>query len=259
MRRLLAAVPLGLVGVLAVEGYLAATAEYLPVPDYVVEATVGSGGGSPVERVELVVLGDSTVAGIGSPSAEDSLAVLVADRVAAQAGRAVHVIGYGVSGALTEDVRTDQLPKLVDGSVDVLLIVIGSNDATHVTPPWAMASHTRELLLAARDAVGPDSAVVLGGIPQFTTVPALGQPLRWAVGRYAGLLRERQRSVAADLGVPFVDIAALASPRFVGVPDAMSSDGFHPAPTGYGFWADALAPAVAGAIAAEGQPPSASR
>jgi lysophospholipase L1-like esterase len=28
------------------------------------------------------------------------------------------------------------------------------------------------------------------------------------------------------------------------VPEATSSDGFHPSPIGYGFWADAIAPAI---------------
>lgn len=35
---------------------------------------------------------------------------------------------------------------------------------------------------------------------------------------------------------------------FFGVPNAMSCDGFHPGPIGYGFWADALAADVAAAV-----------
>jgi lysophospholipase L1-like esterase len=49
--------------------------------------------------------------------------------------------------------------------------------------------------------------------------------------------------------VVFVDLAEQASPRFLGVPEATSPDGFHPSPVGYGFWADALAPAVVEALA----------
>ncbi|MBA3586444.1 MAG: SGNH/GDSL hydrolase family protein, partial [Chloroflexi bacterium] len=40
------------------------------------------------------------------------------------------------------------------------------------------------------------------------------------------------------------------SPRFEGRPEATSSDGFHPSPIGYGFWADAIAPAVVAAFEA---------
>jgi lysophospholipase L1-like esterase len=69
------------------------------------------------------------------------------------------------------------------------------------------------------------------------------------VDRYSGVLRGEQRAAAAGRrGVWFVDLAADASPRFEGVPDATSSDGFHPSPIGYGFWADAIAPAVVDAL-----------
>ncbi|MBA2578251.1 MAG: SGNH/GDSL hydrolase family protein [Euzebyaceae bacterium] len=243
-----AAVPAALVAVLGVEAYLTATAEYLPGdPGYVVEATVEPEGvPADAEPLRLVVLGDSTVAGVGSPTAADSVAVLVADRVAQELDRPVTVVGHGVSGARTATVLTEQVSLLDTARADVVLLVIGSNDVTHVTRPGDLRRQTEALIRAAREASG--APVVLGGIPQFRTVPALAQPLRWVVGRYAVPLREVQRSVAAELDAPFVDIAALASPRFVGLPESMSSDGFHPSPLGYGFWADALAPAVADAV-----------
>jgi lysophospholipase L1-like esterase len=198
--------------------------------------------------VELVVLGDSTVAGIGSPLAAQSLAVLVADRVASQLGRQVHVVAKGASGARTATVLARQVPLLDDSRPDVVLIVVGSNDVTHATAPWTMRHQTAALVEAARRT--GHAPVVIGGIPQFRTVPALLQPLRWVTDRYANVLREVQRKAVARAGAAYVDIAALASPRFIGRPESMASDGFHPSPVGYGFWADALAPAVVEAVSA---------
>ena len=87
--------------------------------------------------------------------------------------------------------------------------------------------------------------VVFGGTPRFYGVGAFLQPLRAIVDGYAAVLRDDLQDVAARYpDLRFVDIAELASPRFLGVPDAMSSDEFHPSTIGYGFWADALAPAV---------------
>lgn len=226
--------------VLAVEAYLAVTAEYLPTaPALVIEERVAPAGGGTGAPVRLAVLGDSTAAGVGSPGVATSLPVLVAERVAAQLGRPVEVVGRGVSGARTSDVTLRQAPRLERGAFDVVLVVIGSNDATHATPWWELDEQTTAMARAVRSAAG--APVILGGVPEFTTVPALAQPLRWVVGRYAAVVRAAQRRVD---GVTFVDIAAEASPRFLGVPESMSSDGFHPSPVGYGFWADALAPAV---------------
>ena len=246
---LLLGAPLVFLGVLGVQAVLAARAEYLPDdPGYLIEATVVPGAGGAGEPLRLVMLGDSTVAGVGSPRLEQSLPVLVAQRVSDILGRPVEVRGLGVSGARTDTVRTEQLPRLTDAGVDAIVIVVGSNDVTHLTSPEAITERTRRTLRAARDAA-PGAVVVLGGIPLFGSADALSQPLRWVVDRYADVLRPRQRAAARSVdGVTYVDIATEASPRFAGVPEAMSSDGFHPAPVGYGFWADALARGVVEAL-----------
>jgi lysophospholipase L1-like esterase len=242
----LAGIPLMFLAVLGAEAYIATTATYLPGdPGYLIQATVGpaSAGRPPLQ---LVILGDSTAAGVGSPTLEQSLAVLVADRVSERIRRPVHVVSKGISGARTATVLERQVRLLEAANPDVVLIVVGSNDVTHTTAPWTMRRQTTALIEAARR-VGR-APVVIGGIPQFRTVPALLQPLRWVTGRYASILREVQRRATTQAGAVYVDIAALASPRFLGLPESMSSDGYHPSPIGYGFWADALAPAVAAAV-----------
>jgi len=235
--------PLTLLAILAVEAYFAAANEYLPTdPGYVVEATVSASTGGTDPTLNLVILGDSTVAGVGSPTSAESLAVLIAERVADQLDRSVHVLGLGMSGARTATVREKQAPLLREHNPDIVLIVVGSNDVTHLTSPWLLDNQTKALVEAVHKVA--DAPVVVGGIPQFRTVPALAQPLRWVVGRYASVLREVQRQAVAKTGATYVDIAAEASPRFLGKPESMSSDGYHPSPLGYSFWADALAPAI---------------
>ena len=248
MWRVAVALVVAFVALLGIEAAIATRREYAPDdPGYLVEGRAQpSAAGENANPLRMVMLGDSTVAGLGSPTAKESLALLTAQRVADQLGRSVDVRGLGVSGARTVDVRDEQLPQLVRGDTDVVVIVIGSNDVTHLTPPWRFDDLTRSMLASARESGVP---VVLGGIPLFGGATALAQPLRWVVDRNAALLRGVQRRAAAHVeGVTFVNIATEASPRFDGVPEAMSPDGFHPAPTGYGFWADALAPAVAGAV-----------
>lgn len=216
---------------------------YLVDVPFTVDRTVGAAGGDRAP-LELRVLGDSTAAGVGTDSAADALPSLIAERVAWRLGRPVHVIGLGASGARTADVTRTQLGVVRDA--DVVVLVVGSNDVIHATTPGRMRDRTGELLDAAS---ALDVPVVLGGIPRFYGVGAFMQPLRAIVDGYAAVLRDVQEDVAATRpDVRFVDIAALASPRFLGVPGAMSGDEFHPSTVGYGFWADALAPAVVGAV-----------
>lgn len=234
------------IALIAAELYLLSRREYLPTdPGYVIDArsepmTPGEG-----EPVRIAVLGDSTVAGVGSPTAAESLPVLIAQRLADRMGVPVDVVGFGVSGARSADVA-DQLAQVGSG-FDGVVVVIGSNDATHVTP-WPDVRRQTEVAL--RQAAGRDVAVVLAGTPRFSGTQIIPEPLRTAVDRYSGVLRGEQRAaVAAVPGTQFVDIAAEASPRFAGRPEATSADGFHPSPIGYGFWADAIVPTLAEALA----------
>lgn len=227
--------------VLVLGEILAARARtYLVTVDFTVDEVVGPVDGGPV--LELRVLGDSTAAGVGTTSESDSVPVLLARRVAEALDRPVHVVGLGVSGARTDDVRREQLPALADGDADVVVILVGSNDVIHATSPGQMRERTSAMLTEARALGAP---IVVGGIPRFNGVRAFARPLRDIVDGYARVLRDEQRAVVEQVaGADFVDIAADASPRFVGRPESMSSDLFHPSTVGYGFWADALAPAV---------------
>ena len=242
-----------LAGLIATQVILLSRRAYLPMdPGFIVDERVGTGLGN---SVRLAVLGDSTVAGVGSPTASQALPMLIGQRVAAAIERPVHVIGLGVSGARTATVA-EQLGRLSDlERVDAIVIVIGSNDSTHVTRWPQFRRETDRMLGRAAELA---EAVVLAGTPRFKGNRIIPEPLRTMLDAYSGLLRQQQRSaVEGQARTHFVDLAADASPRFVGVPDATSVDGFHPSPIGYGFWADALAPAVIDALAAEGPPASA--
>jgi len=250
IRRVLVVLGLALVGVaglIGVELFMLSRREYLPSdPGYRIDASVEpSSGSSEPPAVRLAVLGDSTVAGVGSPTELESLPVRVAQRVADAVGRPVEVVGFGISGARTSTLTTEQLP--LEGQFDVMVLVIGSNDATHATPWPDLRRQTVEMLDRATES---GATVILAGTPRFNGTEIIPEPLRTMVDRYSGILRDEQRAAAAGFrSVRFVDLAADASPRFEGRPDATSADGFHPSPIGYGFWADAISPVVAEALA----------
>ena len=248
MGRLVAATGLllgALAGLLVTQVVLLSRRTYLPMdPGYTIDARVGPAGAVPLR---LAVLGDSTVAGVGSSTAGESLPALVGARVAAALGRPVHVIGLGVSGARAATVGEQLLRLAQTGPADAVVIVIGSNDSTHATPWPAFRRDTNRMLARA---AGLSPVVVLAGTPRFKGNRIIPEPLRTMLDWYSGLLREQQRAAVARVpSARFVDLAADASPRFSGVPAATSVDGFHPSPVGYGFWADALAPAVVDAVA----------
>jgi lysophospholipase L1-like esterase len=231
------AVVVGLLAVLAGELQYARGREYARDPDYTLDRTFPGEG----PTIELAVVGDSTVAGLGAATLDDTLPIQVGLELAAQTGRAVHVRGYGVSGATTQDVVDRQLPD-IPTDFDIMVFEIGSNDIVHTTKLPVVERQTHRLLEAgARHA----SLVVLGSAGRLDT-PNFKRPLRDLVVWRATQVRARQKAVARKLGVGFVEIGAdpVAS-DFNATKGAVSDDRFHPAGPGYAVWAHALAAAAA--------------
>lgn len=205
-------------------------------------------------RLRLVVLGDSTTAGVGVDRPEDSLPHRLAVRLAEAEGRAVHVVSYGWAGARVADLVRQQLPRalqplrpterepFLDGA-DVVAVVIGSNDATHRTAPGRFRADLRATLSGIR-AAAPSARIVLAGIPAFRGALPGVEPLIFLADQYARLLRPIGRSEAARVGAAYADLAAELPERLRGRKDIFSPDRFHPSAVGYAAWADVIADAL---------------
>lgn len=229
--------------------------EFLPGhPGFFVNHVVGTATPS-LPALRMVVLGDSTTAGVGVERVEDSLPHLVADRIARSERRAVHVVSYGWSGARAADLVGDQLPRALRPlrasssepflpGADVVIIVIGANDATHNTSPTRYRAALRAALEQVR-AAAPAASVVLAGIPTFRGALRSVEPLMLIADVYARLLRPISRGEASRVGAAFADLAREVPRRRRPGVDLLARDRFHPSRAGYEIWADVIAEAHA--------------
>jgi lysophospholipase L1-like esterase len=232
----LLALPLGLAALVAVEVVVALNGDYLRHADYEIDFTTSEGSGTPLR---LAVLGDSLVEGVGASDAERSLPGQIASKVADQSGRAVHVTGFGVSGAVTREVF-EQLDQIEPGRFDAIVIEIGSNDVTHRTRLKPLEHDTRTMLARAKE-LAP--LVVLGSSGRLDT-PIFLPPLRQIVVHRATQIREVQGNVARELDVPFMNVADDVAPTYESTAGSDSRDRFHPSDVGYEIWARPLADLV---------------
>lgn len=243
-------------GVVAVQAMRLRRMEFLPGhPGFYVNHVVEPGRSRPgTRRLRMVVLGDSTTAGVGVERAEDSLPYLIARRLAEAEGRAVHVVSYGWAGARAADLPRQQLPRAIEplrstetesflAGADVVAIVIGSNDATHSTPPRRFRASLRTLLDGIRT-TAPTARIVVAGIPAFRGALRAIEPLIFLADQYARLLRPISRGEADRAGAAFADLARDVPPRIRGRTDVLSDDRFHPSVVGYAAWADVIAEAL---------------
>ena len=198
---------------------------------------------SDTPPVQLVTLGDSVMSGVGASTVTAAVPYVLATRVAAALAAPVRLRNHGRSGARVADVTAGQVPRLASGEPpDVVVVSVGANDTTHLTPVARFAADLRAVLAAARAAGGH---VLVTGNPEFRSLELLSAPLRYAAHHYGELIHRIQEAVAADEpGVTFVDVKARVSTAFRTSPHLLAEDRFHPSAAGCACLADAVAPAV---------------
>ncbi|BEP13707.1 hypothetical protein acdb102_20180 [Acidothermaceae bacterium B102] len=202
-------------------------------------ALTSSYGPADGQVVRVVMVGDSTAAGVGVTDAASSVGGQLAAALAGSLGLRVELTSVAVSGARAADL-TGQLDRVV-GHPDLAVVLIGANDATHVTVP-SHAGH--DVGAAVRRLEADHVAVVVGTCPDMGSVPAIDQPMRAILGAFGRRIASAERSAVLAAGGSPVDLAGLTGPAFRADHANYASDSFHPSAAGYHLWAMALLPAA---------------
>lgn len=207
-----------------------------------------------VRPLRLLLVGDSSAAGVGAPTQDQALAGNLARALIGAA--AFDRVAWRLearTGAAAADVL-DMVRALAPWPCDVAVLVVGVNDVTGAAPPARWQRTVDRLVDTLRHRHGA-RIVVLSGLPPMHRFPLLPQPLRWYLGEQARRLDAAlARRAAADPALRHLPLPAMderstthaGSPIPVGSP--MAADGFHPSPVGYRIWAEALAGEVARAM-----------
>jgi lysophospholipase L1-like esterase len=215
---------------LAAEVMAARRHRFLPAePPLEISGTIGPEDGEPLT---LVVLGDSSVAGVGADAAEDTLTYGVAKALSDQYRVSLHALG--VSGSRLGNVVGEQLPQVEGLDPDIVLVCVGTNDVTHGTT-IREAKRQLRLLVEGLARVAPNARVIVSGLPPAETSVAFHRPLRDLLGLRALLFTRLYRIELTPQGISVFDIAKLTKSAFHGKREMFSADLFHPSSAGYAF------------------------
>jgi lysophospholipase L1-like esterase len=196
-----------------------------------------TGHGEPLRR--LLVIGESTAAGVGARSHARALPGFLAAELTGRLGGTVNWRARGKGGATARAVLAELVPAGTE-PFDVTVLTVGFNDLFGRRALRAWAADLRSLIEALGG--GHDRRVVVSGMPPVQLAPGIPQPLRFVLGRRARTMDRVTRQVAAACRASYVaiDVPSAGSGRL------FASDGFHPSETGYREWARLLAGAVPG-------------
>lgn len=177
----------------------------------------------------LLVLGDSTAVGVGSPSG-----LTVAGRLSVALNASTE--NYAVSGAQTSDLAS-QIERAQKAKYDVILVQIGANDIIrfHNTSDTArLLDESLKILIQKSDHVVLLTAGKVGKAPFFP------HGLGWLWTSHANKLRAAFMSTAEKNSVAYIDLYSIPDPFNADPTRYYAPDGLHLTGDGYGFWFDAV-------------------
>ena len=203
--------------------------------------------GAPFDGVplRLIVVGDSSAAGVGVETQAQALAQPLAQDLALLLARPVAWQLLAKSGIDTVEALALLEAEALQPA-GVLVTALGVNDVTGQRRPLRFVDDYRRLLDAVRMRAGI-ALFVANGLPPMHLLPALPQPLRWYLGQCALRL---DRALQAWL-------ASMPDARYLslhwGEGGDVARDGFHPGAAQYRRWAGRLAATIAEGLRESGK------
>lgn len=186
----------------------------------------------PGQPLRLLLIGESTVAGVGVTTFDQSLAGCLAEALAERLQRPVRWRACGENGITAAQAQERLLPLGLAEPADLALLVFGVNDTTHLTASrrWLQALAAMADALAARSC-----RVAFSAVPPLQHFSALPWLLRQLMGWRASLLDRELQSLAQHLGALHCALDLPFEAHY------LAEDGYHPSALGYRQWSVGLA------------------
>lgn len=197
------------------------------------------------EPLRLLIVGDSSAAGVGVATQDEALAGHLTRTLAARSGRRVEWQLQARSGATSAQALV-LLQEAAPGPHDVAVAVLGVNDVVEQVPPRRAVQQRAALADWLRSQAGVRH-VVFAPLPPVHQFPLLPQPLRWVAGADA---RAHDRALARWAATR-ADVHHVHIPVRLG-PQNMAADGFHPGAPVYRQCGEALAEFIAALLSPSG-------
>ncbi|WP_321342435.1 SGNH/GDSL hydrolase family protein [Breoghania sp.] len=185
-------------------------------------------------EIRLLVVGDSSAAGVGLDDLEDGLAAQVARNLNARTGRAVIYRTAGFNSAISSELRDHVVPHIEPRDWTHVLISVGTNDIKNFRSGRGWKKGFGGLLYALR-ARFPGADFYWSNIMLMTEVPALPPLLGRILERRARLINMMGNTLCAERGATSISRMGEMDPN------GFCSDGFHPSASGMALWGKHIA------------------
>jgi lysophospholipase L1-like esterase len=183
------------------------------------------------DPLRLLVLGDSTAAGVGVESQHDGLPGNLARELSTHLGRGVEWTAIGENGATARDLLERFIQPATERPYDIVFLSIGANDALTLRSRGAFGRDIRAILRLLR-AANPGATIAMSSLPAFGRFVLLPNPLRFNLYLHSRSLEAEARAIVSPLPGAF-----MSPPPPPYTEGFFATDLFHPSASGYRDWA----------------------
>ncbi len=202
--------------------------------------------GSGDNKIRILGLGESTIAGVGVENLEQGMTVKMAEEIAEKTGRPVEWQVIAKSGYTAKRVRELLVPKIPTKSFDLILIGLGGNDTFTVNSPKQWRKDFKTLIQDIRKNQ-QQAKLVIANMPPIGEFPAFPGLMKGMLGNLARLHGKAIRDFPQLFSnLYFIDkrIRLEEWMKKVDGPKKVAdffSDGVHPSPLTYAIWGKEIA------------------
>ena len=189
----------------------------------------GEGDGS----VEMLAIGESTIAGLGARTHQTAFAGQFAAELGSRLGKAVRWTVIGRNGVTAERTIRELVPQIPDRPFDFILVGLGGNDVMKLSSPrkWRR-DMTRLIEILKRHS--PGAVIFLSNCPVIKLSPAIPQPINAILWELSKLHDLNIKEIVAQTDKVYY----YHQPQ--NVPPDFFADGIHPSEMGYAEWSRAM-------------------
>ena len=189
----------------------------------------------------LCIIGESTVAGVGTDKLENAIGARTANSLSNLLGGPVAWSSHGVNGIRIKGILDEVIPQVIRSysnlmkknkaaKTRIFLVCIGANDTTKLTSIRKWRWRLAELVLAL-SRLDSHAKIIFTSVPPMHKFSALPQPLRFMIGQRA---KQLQKALEEH---HFANRYFLVMPAlFSSVKEGLAEDGYHPSTSGYAEW-----------------------
>jgi len=198
--------------------------------------------GATGPAINLITLGESTMAGVGVATHQQGFTGTLAKTLAGLWGTNINWQVYAKSGYTVAQVTKQLVPAITEKYPHLIVIGLGANDAFALNQPWRWRRHLVQLIEALQ-AKYPQAHLVFTNMPPIKAFPAFTPAMKITIGNHIELLGHDLYHVANKYSNVYYDgriiipedwIAALG---IKATPADFFSDGVHPSLLTYQTWA----------------------